>query len=41
MRSNWWRWLWGTIPLLLLGWLAVEAEHKRIERDCRNVPASS
>lgn len=33
MRSNWWRWLWGTIPLLLLGWLAVEAEHKRIERD--------
>lgn len=33
MRSNWWRWLWGIIPLLLLGWLAVEAEHKRIERD--------
>ena len=33
MRSNWWRWLWGAIPLLLLGWLAVEAEHKRIERD--------
>lgn len=33
MRSNWWRWLWGIIPLLLLGWLAVEAEHTRIESD--------
>ncbi|RTL59716.1 MAG: hypothetical protein EKK41_29170 [Hyphomicrobiales bacterium] len=27
------RWLWGIIPLLILGWLAVEAEHTRIERD--------
>lgn len=40
MRSNWWRWLWGTIPLLLLGWLAVEAEHKRIERDLQERSAA-
>lgn len=33
MRSNWWRWLWGIIPLLILGWIAVEAEHTRLERD--------
>ncbi|MDX2202927.1 MAG: OmpA family protein [Hyphomicrobiaceae bacterium] len=33
MRCNWMRWLWGIIPLLILGWLAVEAEHSRIERD--------
>lgn len=33
MRSNWWRWLWGIIPLLILGWIAVEAEHTRLETD--------
>lgn len=33
MRCNWWRWLWGIIPLLILGWIAVEAEHTRLERD--------
>lgn len=36
MRCNWMRWLWGIIPLLILGWLAVEAEHTRIERDLAN-----
>ena len=33
MRSNWWRWLWGIIPILILGWVAVEAEHTRLEKD--------
>lgn len=33
MKCNWWRWLWGIIPLLVLGWVAVEAEHRRLERD--------
>lgn len=35
MRCNWWRWLWGIIPLLVLGWVAVQAEHGRIEADLR------
>ena len=30
MRCNWWRWLWGIIPLLVLSWVAVQAEHGRI-----------
>jgi OOP family OmpA-OmpF porin len=33
MRCNWWRWLWGIIPLLVLGWVAVQAEHGRLEAD--------
>ncbi len=33
MRCNWWRWLWGIIPLLVLGWIAVQAEHGRLEAD--------
>ena len=30
MRCNWRRWLWGIIPLLVLSWVAVQAEHGRI-----------
>ena len=33
MRCNWWRWLWGIVPLLVLAWVAVQAEHARLERD--------
>ena len=33
MRCNWHRWLWGLIPLIALGWLAVVLEHDRIEQD--------
>jgi len=33
MRCNWWRWLWGIIPLLVLSWVAIEAEHARLEND--------
>ncbi len=33
MRCNWRRWLWGIIPILLLGWLAVWAERDRVEAD--------
>jgi OmpA-OmpF porin, OOP family len=33
MRCNWRRWLWGIIPLLVLSWVAVQAENSRLERD--------
>lgn len=33
MRANPWRWLWGLLPLAILTWLAVVAEHSRIEAD--------
>jgi outer membrane protein OmpA-like peptidoglycan-associated protein len=33
MRCNWGRWLWGIIPLLVLSWVAVQAEQGRIEAD--------
>jgi len=33
MRCNWRRWLWGIIPLLVLSWVVVQAEHSRLERD--------
>jgi outer membrane protein OmpA-like peptidoglycan-associated protein len=33
MRCNWRRWLWGIIPLLVLSWVAVQAENNRLERD--------
>jgi OmpA-OmpF porin, OOP family len=33
MKCNWGRWLWGIIPLLVLGWVAVQAEHARLEAD--------
>ncbi len=33
MRCNWWRWLWGIVPLLVLSWVAVQAEHGRLEKD--------
>lgn len=33
MRCNPWRWLWGLIPIAVLGWAAVQIEHARIERD--------
>jgi outer membrane protein OmpA-like peptidoglycan-associated protein len=35
MRCNWWRWLWGIIPLLVLSWVAVQAEQGRVEADLR------
>ena len=35
MKCNWWRWLWGIIPLLVLSWVAVQAELGRIEGDLR------
>jgi OOP family OmpA-OmpF porin len=35
MKCNWWRWLWGIIPLLVLSWVAVQAEQGRIEGDLR------
>jgi outer membrane protein OmpA-like peptidoglycan-associated protein len=35
MRCNWWRWLWGIVPLLVLSWVAVQAEQGRIEADLR------
>jgi OmpA-OmpF porin, OOP family len=33
MRCNWRRWLWGLIPLILLGWAAVYVERDRIQAD--------
>jgi outer membrane protein OmpA-like peptidoglycan-associated protein/osmotically-inducible protein OsmY len=33
MRTNPWRWLWGLIPIIALGWIAVQVEHAKIERD--------
>ena len=36
MRCNWWRWLWGLVPLLVLSWVAVQAEHGRMEADLRD-----
>jgi OOP family OmpA-OmpF porin len=33
MRCNWRRWLWGIIPLLVLSWVVVQAEHRRLEKD--------
>ncbi len=35
MSCNWWRWLWGIVPLLVLSWVAVQAEQGRIETDLR------
>lgn len=33
MKCNPWRWLWGLIPILMLGWIAVLGERARIEAD--------
>ena len=33
MRCNWHRWLWGLIPLIAIGWLAIVLERDRIEQD--------
>ena len=33
MRCNWRRWLWGLIPLVMLSWVAVQAERVRIEQE--------
>jgi OmpA-OmpF porin, OOP family len=33
MTCNWRRWLWGIVPLLVLSWVAVQAEHGRMEGD--------
>jgi outer membrane protein OmpA-like peptidoglycan-associated protein len=41
MKCNWWRWLWGIIPLLMLSWVAVHAEQGRIEADLRTQAAQA
>jgi OOP family OmpA-OmpF porin len=33
MKCNPWRWIWGLIPIIALGWLAVMLERPRIEAD--------
>lgn len=33
MKCNPLRWLWGVLPVALLGWFATQLEHTRIERD--------
>jgi outer membrane protein OmpA-like peptidoglycan-associated protein len=33
MKCNWWRWLWGIVPLLVLSWVAVQSEHAAIQTD--------
>jgi len=33
MKCNWRRWLWGLIPVVMLSWVAVQAERPRIERE--------
>lgn len=35
MKSNAWRWLWGLIPVAMLGWVALLSERERIETDLR------
>ena len=33
MKCNPWRWLWGLVPILMLGWIAILGERERIEND--------
>ncbi|MGE0514947.1 MAG: OmpA family protein [Hyphomicrobiaceae bacterium] len=33
MKCNPWRWLWGLIPILMLGWIAILGEREHIEAD--------
>lgn len=33
MRCNAWRWLWGLIPIAMMGWVAVLAHREDFERD--------
>ena len=33
MKCNPWRWLWGLVPILMLGWIAILGERGRIEAD--------
>ncbi|MGE0765206.1 MAG: OmpA family protein [Hyphomicrobiaceae bacterium] len=33
MKCNPWRWLWGLIPILMLGWIAILGEREHIETD--------
>ena len=33
MKCNWRRWLWGLIPVVMLSWVAVQAERPRIEQE--------
>lgn len=33
MKCNPWRWMWGLIPIIVLGWVAVMIERPRIEAD--------
>ena len=40
MRCNPLRWLWGVVPVAVLGWFAVQLEHTRIERDLEGRVAS-
>ncbi len=35
MRCNPWRWLWGLIPVAMLGYFTTQWEHERIEADLR------
>lgn len=41
MRCNWRRWLWGIIPLLMLSWVAIQAERPRIERELTDAAAAA
>jgi outer membrane protein OmpA-like peptidoglycan-associated protein/osmotically-inducible protein OsmY len=36
MKCNPWRWAWGLIPLVLIGFIALLAERERIEADLTN-----
>jgi OmpA-OmpF porin, OOP family len=33
MKCNWRRWLWGVIPVVILTWVALQAERPRIEQE--------
>lgn len=33
MKCNPWRWFWGLVPVLMLGWIAILGERERIEAD--------
>ena len=33
MKCNWRRWFWGVVPILVLSWVAVQAEQGRLEQD--------
>jgi OmpA-OmpF porin, OOP family len=33
MRCNWRRWLWGVIPLAIVGWVAIQFERDPVQQD--------